>query len=55
MKKKEHETNVLTGQLVSQLLYQNSILKSEDFNKITSEILNLLHLYEKKVEKLRST
>ena len=52
-RKKNHEVNVLTGQLVSQLMYQASRLKDDDFQEVTSEILKLINSYEKKVKNLK--
>jgi hypothetical protein len=60
VKQREDEVNVLTQQLVSQLTYQSSRLHSirsstrtEGFEQITSEILELIASYEKKVKKLK--
>lgn len=53
--KREHEAHVLTGQFVSQIMYQSSKLTQVDhnFNKITEDIMELMGKYEKKVRKLR--
>jgi hypothetical protein len=54
VKRKEDEVNVLTQQFVSQLMYQSSRLRTDDFEQITSEILKLIASYEKKLKKLKS-
>ena len=53
--KREHEVVVLTGQFVSQLIYQSSKLTQvdHDFDKDTEDIIDLLTKYEKKVKKLK--
>jgi transcription initiation factor IIE alpha subunit len=53
MKDKRSEVSVLTDQLVSQLLYCKSRLRSDDFDKIHNEIFDLLDSYEKKIKKLK--
>ena len=50
--KKQNEVNVLTCQLVSQLMYQNSRVITEDTNKVIKEILALTCTYRKKIKNL---
>ena len=53
--KREHEVCTLTGQFVSQMMYQSSKLTQEDhnFNEITEDMIDLISKYKKKVKKLR--
>ena len=51
--RKDEEANVLTGQFVSQLMYCRSRLCTEDFEKVTTEMLGLLSTYQKKIRKLK--
>ena len=53
--KREHEVVVLTGQFVSQLMYQSSKLTQTEhnFNEVTEDIIDLISKYEKKVKKLK--
>ena len=52
--KKADEANVLTAQIVSQLLYCSSRLRVEDTNKILAEIIKLTCTYNKKIKKLKT-
>ena len=53
--KRELEVHVLTGQIVSQLIYHSSKLTQadHDFNKVTEDIIDLIGKYEKRVKKLK--
>ena len=51
--RKDEEVNVLTGQFVSQLMYCRSRLCTKDFEKVTTEMLELLSAYQKKIRKLK--
>ena len=51
MNKKKNDINVLTAQLVSQLMYHSSRLSEEDHSPISSDILKLIDAYAKKIEK----
>jgi hypothetical protein len=51
--RKDQEANVLTGQLVSQLMYCRSRLHIEDFEKVTNEMLELISRYKTKIEKMK--
>jgi hypothetical protein len=51
--RKDHEANILTGQFVSQLMYCRSRLCTEDFEKVTTEMLELFSTYQKKISKLK--
>jgi len=52
MNKKKNDINVLTAQLVSQLMYHSSRLSEEDHSPISSDILKLIDAYAKKIEKI---
>ena len=52
MNKKKSDINVLTAQLVSQLIYHSSRLNEEDYPPISSDILKLIDSYVKKIEKI---
>ena len=54
MKRKEDEVTVLTGQFVSQLIYQSSRLQNDDFEQVTNEMLKLIDSYRQKVKKLKN-
>lgn len=51
--RKDQEANVLTDQLVSQLMYCRSRLNIEDFEKVTNEMLELISKYKTKIEKMK--
>mgnify|MGYP001173027920 FL=1 len=53
-KKNKEEIHCYTNQLVSQLMYHASQLheKGQDYEKLVSSILNLVRIYEKRIEKL---
>ena len=52
--KEQNEANVLTCQLVSQLMYQSSRLITEDSNEVIKEMLKLTYTYNKKLKKLKN-
>ena len=51
--KEADELNVLTAQLVSQLIYCASRLPHEEFHPISKEVMNLISKYQTKVRKLQ--
>ena len=50
--KEADDLNVLTAQLVSQLLYCTSRLQYEDFHPIYKEMMGLISKYQERVKKL---
>ena len=51
--KEADELNVLTAQLVSQLIYCTSRLPYEKFHPISKEMMDLISKYQTKVRKLQ--
>ena len=51
--KESNELNVLTAQLVSQLMYCSSRLQYEEFHKISKEMMDLISKYQTKVRKIQ--
>ena len=51
--KKEHHLMTLTAQIVAQLMYCSSRLATEDFEKVSKEMMNLVSEYQKKTQKLK--
>ena len=52
MNKKSGDVHTLTNQLISQLLYCNSRIPTEELEKVAKEILSLTCTYTKRVRSL---
>jgi len=50
--KKQNEANVLTAQVVSQLMCCSSRLITDDVDAVVADMLKLTHDYKKKLKKL---